>query len=86
MADNPDKDNLIAVLDRICREHRAMTRILREDNPQWREAVYRVCASQTNIDSVHSRFRAVIESQQSNLHNEIDIQLLITALNKTTLL
>lgn len=85
MTDIPGQDGLIATLERICREHRAMTRLLQEDNPRWRSDVLRLANSQVNADVVHSRFHEVITSQKSSPDNAIDLTLLIKALNKAIL-
>jgi hypothetical protein len=83
MADNTGKETLISVLECICREHRAMCLLLREENPSWRSRVRRLSDSQPNRDAVHNRFREVIDSQQSSPDNVINIDLLIVALNNT---
>jgi hypothetical protein len=86
MADKTGIDNLLSTLERICLEHYAMRAVLREENPHgWRVPVRKVRKAQHQIDAVHSQFREVIDSQQSSAQNVLRIDLLLMALNRTTL-
>ena len=65
MADRMDMDTLVHNLECLCREHRAMQRILSECLENWKPEVFHAVRSTLIHNAVHNQFREVHESLES---------------------